>query len=140
MIRKLCVLRVFARKYFYILLMLIRKCTPENQIPQFGTHTITMIHVFVMMQHVVVLHFQPEFTFDIKMMDGVMRHVVEKISDKKTNEKWRDIQWSEHHFKQEIKQCRQRNTYCWHHDQAFAVTWIIVVHTMKNKMHPLAPF
>ena len=74
------------------------------------------------------------------MMNGIVRHVVKKITGNKTGKERSHVNGANQSTEKKIKKSCQRNTYCRHHDQPFAVARIIVMHAMKDKMNASADF
>ena len=91
-----------------------------------------------MMEHVVMLQIEPEFTLEIVVMKRIMRHVVEKITCDETCEEWKYVDRSYQHLEEEIKQECKRYADSWHHDQPFAVAWIVMMDSVKNKVNAFA--
>src|SRR5438128_429560 len=93
-----------------------------------------------MMQHMMLLDIQPEFAFEIEMMNRIMRHVIEKIPGKKAGKERHHICIAKESPEHKIKQSSQWNAHCRNHYQSPAITWIIMMNSMKNKMQPLTDF
>src|ERR1043165_5171891 len=93
-----------------------------------------------MVDHVVMLQIQPEFASEIKMMNRIMRHVIKQITGNESCKEWHHQLIAKQKIEQHEKQSGQRNADRRNHHQPLAVAWIIMVHTVKDKMDAFADF
>jgi len=73
-------------------------------------------------------------------MDGVMCHIIEKITGNKSYEKGSDQFISEYLKKDKVKKGCQRNAYHRYHHQPLTVRRIIVMNPVKHKMNSFSEF
>jgi len=88
------------------LFILFREIGTYNFIPDRGTDSESTFRILVMVFHMMILDGEPEFVVHVKVMYGIMSHIIKQIAYKETCHKWSDVYISQYCFEQEIeKQC-----------------------------------
>ena len=81
----------------------------KDDIPEWRTHTVAFIFILVMMKHMMIFDCQPKFTAHVKMVNGIMRNIINQISGDETNIKWCNRVLTEYSKKNKIEEYRKWN-------------------------------
>lgn len=87
-----------------------------------------------------LLKFLPERILKLRMVQHIMGHIIEQVSQHKPCKKAIQHSVRKQPFEKEEKSKRQWYTRRRRHNQSLRIIWIIMMYTVKNKMDSFTPF
>src|SRR5690606_16498675 len=112
----------------------------EDFVPKDRTYPVSAGRIRVMMQHMMFFQPSPKLVFEVRMMQGIMRHVVDQIASDKPRIKSVVGPLGQNPLEKIKERSRHRYTRRRRHHQPFSVAGVIVMNPVKNKMNALPPF
>ena len=110
----------------------------ENQVPQRGADTVTLVGCFEMMLHVIAFQEFRIARVHGQVMGSIVNHVVDQVPENGASEQWVHPLWNikqsgYYQNIQPVKYESQGDTDCGRHNQAGFTLWLSMVYPVKQE-------